>query len=632
MSFSAPAVRIWHTHRGMPIAIALGMVLAVPLQAAAADGSAIYRAACSRCHDSGEGRAPKFETLRRFPPEAIVQSLRAGNMRFVGSRLPAAALSAVAAYISSAEAAPPPADANPFPCESVPFADPFAGPRWIGWGVDAGNSRFQSAEFAGLAAADVPRLELKWAIGFRGATKARGHPAVAGGRIYVGSDSGAVYSLDAKSGCLHWKYEARGGVRGAVVIGPGEEAGRHIAYFGDQRANLYAVDAETGEELWRNRIDEHPGALITGSPVLHDGRVFAALSSFVDLLGSRADYECCKFRGAVAAVDALSGERLWKSYTIPEYPAKVRKNRNGVQLWGPSGAAVWSAPTIDEKLGRIYVTTGNNYSDPATDDSDAVIAFDLETGERAWSRQFTPGDAWNMACSAASDHLNCPQAQGPDLDFGSSGILVAIPGGKRLLILGQKSGILHAVDPDRNGAIVWQRRVGRGGMLGGIQFGPAADRDKVYVALSDIQRITTRGPDGKVAGGASPHSGGGLSAYDLATGDRQWFVRGFTCPPDRKGCSPAQSAAVSVIPGVVFSGSLDGHLRAYAAESGQVIWDFDTLRPYETVNGVKARGGSLNGPGPVIVDGMLYVNSGYGQFGSIPGNVFLAFGLADAGE
>ena len=347
-----------------------------------------------------------------------------------------------------------------------------------------GNSRFQSAEFAGLAAADVPRLEVE--VGHRFPRRYEGQrpPAVAGGRIYVGSDSGAVYSLDAKSGCLHWKYEARGGVRGAVVIGPGEEAGRHIAYFGDQRANLYAVDAETGEELWRNRIDEHPGALITGSPVLHDGRVFAALSSFVDLLGSRADYECCKFRGAVAAVGRPVRRTLWKSYTIPEEPAKVRKNRNGVQLWGPSGAAVWSAPTIDEKLGRIYVTTGNNYSDPATDDSDAVIAFDLETGERAWSRQFTPGDAWNMACSAASDHLNCPQAQGPDLDFGSSGILVAIPGGKRLLILGQKSGILHAVDPDRNGAIVWQRRVGRGGMLGGIQFGPGGrSRQSLCCAL-----------------------------------------------------------------------------------------------------------------------------------------------------
>ena len=618
-------------NRGMPLVLALGFVLVVALQAAPAPGSAVYRQACARCHDGGEGRAPKFETLRLFSQEAIMRSLREGNMRFVGSRLPAAALSAVAAYISSAESAPPPAESNPFPCESVPFADPFEGPRWIGWGADLQNSRFQPGAAARLAAADVARLELQWAFGFRGAAKARGHPAVAGGRLYVGSESGAVYALDAKSGCRHWKYEARGGVRGAIVIGPGE-SGRFIAYFGDQRANLYAVDAETGKELWRNRLDEHPGALITASPLLHEGRVFAAISSIGDLLGSRANYECCKFRGAVAAVDALSGERIWKSYTIPEEPAKVRKNRNGVQLWGPSGAAIWSAPTIDEKLGRIYVTTGNNYSDPVTDDSDAVIAFDLKTGERVWSRQFTPGDAWNMACSAASDHVNCPQAQGPDFDFGSSGILVDIPGGKRLLLLGQKSGILHAVDPDRNGAIVWQRRVGRGGMLGGIQFGPAADRSNVYVALSDIQRITTRGPDGKAAGGPVPNSGGGLSAYDLASGERKWFVRGFTCPPQRKGCSPAQSAAVSVIPGVVFSGSLDGHLRAYAAESGKVIWDFDTVRAYAAVNGVEARGGSLNGPGPVIVDGMVYVNSGYGQFGSTPGNVFLAFGLPGGGE
>ncbi len=417
-----------------------------------------------------------------------------------------------------------------------------------------------------------------------------------------------------------------------MVLGPAEESGRYIAYFGDQRANVYAVDAQTGKELWRKQIDEHRGALITGSVTLRDGRVFAALSSAVDFLGSRASYECCKFRGAVAAVDAFSGERIWKSHTVPEEPAKTRKNRIGVQLWGPSGAAIWSAPIIDEKLGRIYVTTGNNYSDPATDDSDAVIAFDLKTGDRIWSRQFTPGDAWNIACGPSSDQINCPRAQGPDLDFGSSGILVKLGADKRLLLLGQKSGIMHAVDPDRDGEIVWQRRVGRGGTLGGIQFGPAVDQDNVYIALSDIQRVTTQGPDGKVSSGPVSDSGGGIGAFDLATGDRKWFARGFTCPPGRIGCSPAQSAAVSVIPGAVFSGSLDGHIRAYAAESGEVIWDFDTYGNYEAVNNVTARGGSINGPGAVIVDGMLYTNSGYGQFGSAPGNVFLAFGLAKSVE
>ena len=234
---------------------------------------------------------------------------------------------------------------------------------------------------------------------------------------------------------------------------------------------------------------------------------------------------------------------------------------------GPSGAGIWSAPTVDTKLRRVYVTTGDNYSDPPTPDSDAIIAYDLGSGERLWSRQFTEGDSYNMSCNAGADKVNCPEANGPDYDFGASAMLVELEGGNRLLVAGQKSGMVHAVDPDEHGAIVWHRRVGKGGKLGGIQFGPAADSENAYVAVSDY-----RDP--------RPDSVGGITAIRLSDGSVVWDRPGFRCPAGRKGCSPAQSAAVTAIPRAVFSGSLDGFLRAYSTVDREVLWSHDTIREY----------------------------------------------------
>lgn len=341
------------------------------------------------------------------------------------------------------------------------------------------------------------------------------------------------------------------------------------------------------------------------------------LSSIEKFTGASSRYPCCAFRGSLAAIDASNGERIWKTQTIPEEPTPRKRNRKGVMQHGPSGAGIWSAPTVDTKLRRVYMTTGDNYSDPPTPDSDAIIAYDLGSGERLWSRQFTEGDSYNMSCNAGADKVNCPEANGPDYDFGASAMLVELEGGNRLLVAGQKSGMVHAVDPDEHGAIVWQRRVGKGGKLGGIQFGPAGDSENAYVAVSDY-----RGP--------RPDSVGGITAIRLSDGSVVWDRPEFRCPAGRKGCSPAQSAAVTAIPGAVFSGSLDGFLRAYSTVDGEVLWSHDTIREYwGTVNGVWAKGGSTDGPGPVVVDGMVYVNSGYGQFGSIPGNVPLALGIDD---
>lgn len=592
---------------------ALALAVTASLYAAAPTGEQIYRQACASCHESGENRAPSYDALRQLSTDAIRASLESGTMASVGATLPEGYAQAVASFLGSKSVAI--GNRSRAACPDSPILDPFASPRWIGWGADLANSRFQRGDFAGMNADSVPRLRLRWAFGVPDADRARGHPTVAGGRVFFGARNGRVYALEAKSGCTVWEFKARSEVRTAIDVAPVADGSRFALYFGDTKANLYAVDAATGKQIWRTKVDEHEAATLTGSPVVHDGRVYAGVSSIEEFTGAFARYPCCTFRGSLVAIDAANGERIWKTFTIPEPASPRQRNRRGVMQQGPSGAGIWAAPTIDEDLGRVYVTTGDNYSDPPTDDSDAIIAFDLASGRRLWSRQFTEGDAYNMACNARADKINCPEADGPDFDFGASAILADLPDGTRLLVAGQKSGMVHAVDPDRDGAIVWQRRAGEGGKLGGIQFGPAADRQNVYVAISDY------------VGPGAAH-GGGLTAYRLEDGERLWHVPGFPCPSDRKSCSPAQSAAVTAIPGVVFSGALDGFLRAYSSDDGSVLWSYDTIRSYpQSVNGVRAKGGSINGPGPAVVDGMLFVNSGYGQFGSIPGNAILAFDL-----
>jgi polyvinyl alcohol dehydrogenase (cytochrome) len=372
--------------------------------------------------------------------------------------------------------------------------------------------------------------------------------------------------------------------------------------------------------LWKTKIDNHPVARVTGSPVFHNGRLYVGVASGEETSGSVPDYECCRFRGSLVALSAATGSQVWKTYTIEE-AKPTTKNKIGTQMWGPSGAPIWTSPVIDVKRNAVYVTSGNNYSDPPTKTSDAFIAMDLDSGKILWSRQMTSSDAWNTACRL-EDKSNCAESEGPDFDFASPPILVTLSTGRRALVAGQKSGMVHAIDPDREGAILWQMRVGKGGINGGVQWGSSADQSNVYVALSDLGRIAIPNSQGTVP---DPKVGGGMFALRLDNGERVWYTAPPSCG-DRERCSPAQSAAVSAIPGVVFSGSVDGHLRAFDTGTGSIIWDFDTVRTYETINGVPAHGGSLNVGGPAISGGAIFVNSGYVQNG-IPGNVLLAISV-----
>jgi len=499
-------------------------------------------------------------------------------------------------------------------------------PSWNGFGAGLTNARFQQAESAGLNADDVPKLRLKWAFNLGDVTLARGQPVVVGNRLFAGSQANKLYSLDAKSGCVYWIFDAAAPIRSGVVAGA--VGSISAIFFGDASANAYALDFATGKQLWKTHVDDHYAAVITPAPNFYKGIVYFGVSSVEEVTGAMPTAECCTFRGSVVALDAVTGKQIWKTYTIADAPQQTTKTKNGVQRWGPSGAGVWSTPTIDEKRDAIYVATGDNYSDPPTRTSDAVLAFDRATGKMLWSRQMTSGDAFTVDCAQAV-RTNCPDSKGPDLDFGQPPILVSLPNGKRALVLGQKSGVAHAVDPDQQGEVIWQKRLGHGGALGGIQWGSAADSDQMYAALSDIAFRVKSNPNapGGFTMELDPVKGGGLFALKLQTGEQVWNAPAPPACGSRPKCSPAQSGAVTAIPGFVFSGSLDGHLRAYRSDTGEIAWDFDTAREYDAVNGGKAHGGSLDGGGPAVVGGMVYVNSGYGSFGGMPGNVLLAFSV-----
>ena len=607
--------------------IRLLLVLATLLAAVptlfAADGAALYKQICSSCHDGGADRAPSRETLHAMSPERVLAALESGPMVPITSRRTAPERRAIAEYITGKSLGdklsltPPPAALCNASAASFSLNDAL----WNGWGATLSNTRLQNSKAAGFTAADVPRLKLKWAFGFPGDLNANAQPVIAGGRVFVGSDAGTVYSLDASTGCIHWYFQAASTVRAAITIA--RIGSSYDAFVGDRAGNVYALDANNGKLLWKTRVDGFPLARVTGSPQLYNGRLYVPVASGEEGAGSTPAYECCKFRGSVVALDASSGAQIWKTYTISEEPHPTKKNKIGTQLYGPSGAPVWSAPTIDTKHNRIYVTTGDNYSDPPTRTSDAFLAFDLATGKLLWSRQMTAKDAYVVACRMP-DKTNCPDSNGPDLDFSSSPILVTLASGKRALVAGQKSGVVHAIDPDQQGEVLWQTRIGEGGSLGGVQWGSAADSNNVYVALADVGRVKlwySQNTD------VDPKHGGGMFALRLSDGKRVWYTPPPGCKPGQKRCSPAQSAAVSAISGVAFSGSVDGHLRAYSTAGGAIVWDYGTIRAYSTVNQVAAHGGSLDGPGPAIGDGLLLVESGYATNGGMPGNVLLAFSV-----
>jgi polyvinyl alcohol dehydrogenase (cytochrome) len=606
--------------------LSAALLWAHPLHAQ--DGSKLFNKRCAVCHDGAAERMPSRDGLKLMTAEHVLAAIETGPMKNMAKGLSDRERRAIAEFITGKplgqKTQSTPAPQNMCPGSVASFFDPSSGARWDGWGANNANTRFQNTALAGFTELEVPRLKLKWAFGFPDDTTAGAQPTLAGGRVFAGSRAGTVYSLDAATGCVHWWFAASTSVRTPVTvsrIGSGVKS-KSAAYFGDDNGMFYALDAAIGKLLWKVKIDDQPGAHITGGAVVDHGRVYVPVAGTGEGEAISPSYQCCRFRGNVVALDAPSGKLIWRSYTIFAPAHHTTKNRIGTQLWGPSGAAIWSTPTIDAKRNALYVTTGDNYSDPATETSDAFLAFDLDSGKFLWSRQMTASDAYTVACRLP-DKTNCPASNGPDFDFGASPSIVNLPNGKRALVAGQKSGVVWAIDPDNAGVLLWSTRVGKGGFHGGIQWGSATDDSNVYVALSDVAVISVPGTwrtetDSK--------QGGGMFALNLETGKILWHAPPAQCG-ERKQCSPAQSAAVSGMPGVAFSGALDGHLRAYSAKDGEVLWDFDTVGPWKTTNGVAAGGGSIDQSGPAIGAGMLFATSGYAVWGGMPGNVLLAFSV-----
>jgi polyvinyl alcohol dehydrogenase (cytochrome) len=539
------------------------------------------------------------------PPHTQVSSLTDDEKRLIAGYLGGRKVGV--AEISDAQVMPNRCPNDP------PMGDLSASPLWSGWGVEAvSNARYQPANAAGLSADQVPKLKLKWAFGFPGAEEAYSQPTIAAGRIFVGSDTGTVYSLDAATGCVYWSFQADGGMRDAISIAPanGKGSAKYALYFGDMRANMYALDAANGKLLWKVSVEDSPVAQITGAPTLYEHRLYVPLASSEErAAGLSMTYPCCTFRGSIVALDASTGRQLWKTYIITDAPKPVGKSPKGVQRWAPAGGGVWDSPTIDPKRGAIYIGTGDSYTEPAGKYTDAVVALDMKTGKILWSVQDTANDAWLVGCGTgttpnpAGPSENCPKELGPDYDFGSSPILRTLPDGHRLLIAGQKSGMVWAHDPDRKGALVWKAQLVDKLALGMITFGGAADEQNAYFGLRS----------------------GGIAAVQLKTGERKWFT---PLEGQKPGGQPAgQTAALTAIPGVVFSGGWDGILRALSTDDGRLLWEYKTAQEFKTVNGVAAKGGSMGAPGPTVAGGMLFVGSGYVFGAGVPGNVLLAFSV-----
>lgn len=582
-------------------------------------GFGIFQGTCLACHGKPEfEKAPSPAQLRSFSPERIYAALTSGVMKPVGDTLSDTQRKIVAQAVSGKLfGATPEGDALHMGhgCSAnAPLATSAALPGWNGWGNGPGNERFQNVQAAGLDADSVPRLKLKWAFGLPSATSSYSQPTVMLGRVFVGSDTGYIYSIDAQSGCVYWSFLADGGVRNAVTIArlPGRGPARYAAFFGDLKANVYGIDAQSGALLWKQHVDENYTTRITAPPAYHDGRLFVPVSSWEEFAARTLDYPCCTSVGSIVALDAATGRQAWKTYVIPQRPQPTRRNSKGVQQYGPAGGSVWNTPAVDARRHAIYFGTGDGTTFPAVPTSDAVMALDMRDGHLLWSYQVTPNDSYLVGCQREGVTDNCPEVEGPDWDIPVSPILTRLANGHEIVVVATKPGDVLALDPARGGRLLWRTNVN--GPLAdpkaplgtprppGIMWGGAVSGGRVYYGLT---------------------VGGKVAAMDLRDGTAAWQAQVISSKDPVSMAAPA-----TAIPGVIFLGASTGQISAIASADGRLLWSYDTNRDFDTVNGVPAHGGTIGSPGVTVAGGSVYVASGYSVLGrSLAGNVVLAFAV-----
>jgi polyvinyl alcohol dehydrogenase (cytochrome) len=573
-------------------------------------GQMVFVQRCSTCHSDatrpvvGEGRAPTLNTMQQLPPERVYDALVSGKMMAIGAQISEGELRAVAEWLGGRPlGAAGAGDASKMAgrCERNRPVTAAAKGDWNGWAADTSNARYQSA--AGFGVDRIPKLRLKWAFGLPNVAESYSQPTVVGGHVYFGGDAGFIYAVQAGTGCVEWSFQAKAGVRNAPTVAPLKRgSSRQAVFFGDLKGYVYAVDAANGQSIWITRVDDQPMVKVTGAPTVHDGRLYVGTTTGEEVTAAAPTYECCRTRGTVSALDTATGKVVWKTYMVADEPKPIGKNSAGTTLWGPAGVGVWSAPTVDAKRRIVYVATGDAYTEPAAPLTDSIVALDMASGKVLWNHQDTPNDVWLAGCMPGRAFGNCPKEVGPDWDFGTSAILLT--GGQKgdLLIGAHKGGFVVAVDPANKGKVLWRSNVAPKvpGAGGEIVFGGASDGQQVYYGLQS----------------------GGLIALGVNDGQVRWHSKLSSTRANYVGIS----SAVTVIPGAVFSGAWDGVLRAHDSKTGELLWSFDMAQPFETINGVKAKGGSMGAPGPTVARGMVFVASGYiGVGNGMPGNVVLAF-------
>jgi polyvinyl alcohol dehydrogenase (cytochrome) len=611
-------------------------------------GERLFDKHCASCHDNPAMHAPSREALAGFSKETVMVALEFGKMQPMATHLSKQERGLIAIYLAGSA----PADEwiAEHGCTTPPVDD--STEYVTNWGLGTNNRRFMEGERAGINRANVGSLELAWSLAFPKVTDMRSQPAIIGDTMYFGDKTGKVYAIDRKRGCIRNHTEVLSGIRSAITVAT-LSTGRQLLVFADSMASIYALDPDSLKTVWQEAARIYETSVITGSISYHGDRLFVPVSSYEVAVSGSPSHVCCKSHGGVIALDATNGNKLWEWHGTAEATLQGRNSAGG-EIYGPSGVSVWSTPTIDARRNRIYIGTGENLSRPATENSDAIVALDMDSGELAWRFQATADDVWNAACLNGGP--NCPENPGGDFDFGASVILAELPDGSELLLAGQKSGDVYALDPDPAGPageVVWHRQVSNAGIgpnlaqsttNGGVHWGMALSGERLLVAAADPERVR---PD------YIPKPG--LHALNVSNGDIQWFqgvTRGCEIAEEDKPMIGLQnmragkkveledqyrcsfyyglSAAVMATPELVFSAGLDGRIRAFDIADGELLWQAETAESFEADNGITGHGGAIDVSGQVMADGWLYVQSGYSMFGQLPGNMLLAYRVGSA--
>lgn len=486
------------------------------------------------------------------------------------------------------------ATAAPVPTHAAPPDN-----QWVMGGHDYRNSRSNPIERF-LSPRTVAGLSTKWTSSTQGDVSAT--PAVVDGAVYFPDWGGFFSKVDARTGRVVWSRQVADYVGTADVVSRTSPAVMgNTVYIGTQLgAWLLAIDTRTGQLRWSTQLDTHPHAILTQSPMVFNGVVYQGVSSQEETAAIDPTYPCCTFRGSLAAVDAATGRIIWKTFTLPD-------QGDSTDIF--SGAAIWGGtPAIDPQSNTVYVTTGNNYTVPTSVDEcqnsggtaeeclppwnliDSVLAFDLRTGVLKWRTGQAAFDAWTRACVPGRPPNNCPPNAGQDHDFGDGPHLFSIRGDdgrpRKVVGSGQKSGVYWLLDA-ATGEVAWSAAAGPGSALGGIEWGTATDGRRIYFTETNWDRVPYQLPSGETIDYSS------FGALDAATGEILWQI-----PEPHQAIA---MGAVSIANGVVFAGSLDGHMYALDAATGEVRW--------------QTQGEGASNAGPAIVNGTVYWGNGYARNG-----------------